>query len=200
MILNSFIQGFVFGIGAAVPVGPINILIMDRALQNYKSAVSLGFGALSADITYLVLILLGLMTFFNHPILLDTLGIFGSMFLLFIAYIVFKGRNKELKKSSLEIDHKTLFKSYISGYFLTLLNPYTIAFWISVASFATTSKSDQYLIIVGMICAIILWITLMPYFVHKSKHKISQKVSYYIAIFSSLILAGFALSLLFSVF
>ena len=77
MIINSILQGFFLGLGAAVPIGPINIIIMDRALRNYKSAVATGAGALSADIFYLVLILLGLITFFNNPILLEILGIFG---------------------------------------------------------------------------------------------------------------------------
>lgn len=195
MIINSILQGFVFGLGAAVPIGPVNILIMDRAIRNYKSAVVTGAGALSADILYLVLILLGLMTFFNNPFFLEMLGLFGSAFLLFVAYMIFNGRNKELAKSPLKADSKRLLKSYISGFFLTLLNPYTIAFWISVASFTNTSDEVDYFVIVGMISAILIWITLMPYLVHRSKHRISNKVSYYIAVFSSIILAGFSVSL-----
>jgi len=201
MIINSILQGFVFGLGAAVPIGPINILIMDRALQNYKSAVAIGAGALTADITYLVLILLGLVTFFNHPIFLDFLSVFGSGFLLFIAYMIFKGRDKKLNKTTTTVDGKTIFKSYIGGFFLTLLNPYTIAFWLSVATFTSNGSTEvDYFILVGMICAISMWITIMPYLVHKSKHKISNKLSYYIAIFSSIVLAGFAVSLFFNSF
>ena len=195
MIINSILQGFVFGLGAAVPIGPINILIMDRAIRNYKSAVAIGAGALSADILYLVFILLGLMTFLNNPFILNLLGIFGSAFLLYVSYMIFKGRNKKLEKSHIQVDNKTLFKSYISGFFLTLLNPYTIAFWISVASFTNSSNEIDYFVIVGMISAILLWITMMPYLVHRSKHRISDKVSYYIALFSAIILAGFSISL-----
>jgi len=195
MIINSLLQGFVFGLGAAVPIGPVNIIIMDKAIRNYKNAVAIGSGALSADIFYLVLILFGLMTFFNHPIFLDALSIFGSAFLLFIAYMIFKGRNKKLEKTPQKIDNKTLLKSYVEGFFLTLLNPYTIAFWISVASFTNSSEDVDYFIIIGMIVAIVIWITCMPYLVHRSKHKISSQVSYYIAVFSALILAGFSISL-----
>ena len=90
MILNSLIQGFILGVGAAVPLGPINILIMDRAIQNYKSAVFIGLGALSADITYLFLILLGLVTLFNNTLVVEMLGFFGSAFLFFIAYMIFQ--------------------------------------------------------------------------------------------------------------
>ena len=116
MILNSLIQGFILGVGAAVPLGPINILIMDRAIQNYKSAVFIGLGALSADITYLFLILLGLVTLFNNTLVVEMLGFFGSAFLFFIAYMIFKGRNKKLKKAPMTVNHKTLIKSFLLPY------------------------------------------------------------------------------------
>ncbi|CAA6802363.1 MAG: Lysine exporter protein (LYSE/YGGA), partial [uncultured Sulfurovum sp.] len=64
-MLNSLIEGFLLGLGAAVPLGPINILIMNHALKNYKSAVAIGFGAMSADMVYLFIILLGLATFLD---------------------------------------------------------------------------------------------------------------------------------------
>jgi L-lysine exporter family protein LysE/ArgO len=73
-MLTIFFQGFLFGLGAAVPLGPVNILIMNTALKNYKAAVSIGFGALSADLSYLLLIIFGLVTFLDHPIVLKSLG------------------------------------------------------------------------------------------------------------------------------
>ena len=54
----SFIEGFLLGMGAAIPLGPFNILIMNQAIRYYKSAVSIVFGALSAYILYLSMILL----------------------------------------------------------------------------------------------------------------------------------------------
>ena len=35
-ILSVFIEGFILGLGAALPLGPINLLIMNEALKNYK--------------------------------------------------------------------------------------------------------------------------------------------------------------------
>ena len=93
-MLSAFIEGFILGIGAAVPVGPINILIMTNALENYKNALSIGFGAMSADITYLVLILLGLFAFVKNGIFQTLLGIFGSLFLTYIAYLILKTEMK----------------------------------------------------------------------------------------------------------
>ncbi len=194
-MIGTFFQGFLFGLGAAVPLGPVNILIMNTALKNYKAAVTIGLGALSADVTYLLLVIFGLATFLNHPFILDLLGYFGAGFLIFIAYLLLKHRNDELKPHTKDVSKKNLAKAYIGGYFITLLNPYTIAFWISVASFATAKDQYQSMLILGMIIAILCWVILMPYFVHKTRHKISVNISSKIALVASVILFGFGLSL-----
>lgn len=197
-MINSFSEGFLLGLGAAVPIGAINILIMNTALKNYKGAVAIGFGAMSADVTYLLLILLGISLFFNNPMVLNILGILGSAFLAYMAYMVFKSRNTPLDTQEVQISKKDLLKNYFQGFSLTLLNPYTIAFWLSIVGYTANKELNISFTLFGMFCAIFLWITLMPYFVHRSKHKISQKISYFISVSSSIILFGFALSLILS--
>ena len=192
----SFIEGFLLGLGAAVPLGPINILIMNSALKNYASAVTIGLGALSADMLYLTLILLGVTTILNHPYILMTLGVLGSVFLIYMAYIIFKGRHRLLDSNKKEVSSKIRIKYYIQGFILTFINPYTVAFWLSIAAYTANKEMDAFITVIGMLSALLLWITLMPYTVHRSKHKISQKVSYYLSLFSSVLLLGFGLSLL----
>lgn len=196
----SFLEGFLLGMGAAIPLGPINILIMNTALNDYKSAVTVGFGALSADTLYLVLILLGIATFFNQPYILNTLGILGSTFLLYLAYLIFKNRNNTLGSDQSSTSSKGLIRYYLQGFTLTFINPYTVAFWLSIAGYTGHKDLDPVITIFGMLCALFLWVTLMPYFVHRSKHKISQKVSYYLNISSSIVLFGFGLSLVINMF
>ncbi len=193
--MDSFIQGFILGAGAAVPIGAINILIMNHALKNYKNGIAVGFGAMNADLTYLILISFGLTVFFQNRFFLDILGLLGGAFLLYLAYLIFKNRNNKLDTQKQNITVKNLLGLFFKGYLLTLLNPYTIAFWLSIAGYTVNMDLDFPMTVAGMISAIMLWITLMPYFVHRSKHRISSKVSYYISIFSSIILAGFAFSL-----
>ncbi len=199
-MIISFFEGFLLGVGAAVPLGPINILIMNNALRNYKSAVVIGLGAMSADTIYLLLILLGMATFFNQPYVENILGVLGSIFLLFLAYIIFKNRNNISEKNKQSSLPKSLIKSYLQGFTLTFINPYTVAFWLSIAGYTAHKELELVITILGMLCAIFLWITLMPYIVYRSKHKISQNISYGFSIFSSIILFGFGFSLILGVF
>lgn len=195
-MIESFTEGFLLGLGAAIPLGPINILIMNNALKSYKMGVALGFGAMSADILYLVLILAGMIGFFNNSTFLNVVGLVGSVFLLYLAYDIFKNREKKLDVQTQTVKTKNIFKIYIEGFILTLFNPYTIIFWFSIAGYTANKNLDIVFTLLGMISSIILWTTLMPYLVHRSKHKISQRVSKYLSIVSALILFCFAFSLL----
>lgn len=196
--LSLFFEGFLLGLGAALPLGPINLLIMNEALKSYKKALALGFGAMSADISYLLLIFYGITNYLEEPLLLNILGIIGGFFLSYLAFLIFKGRNHHIGKKK-PLKKATLFSNYIKGYLLTLLNPYTVLFWLSVTSYSTTTHSLG-ATLVGMICAIMLWITIMPYFIYKKRALISDKVSSIIAVVSSFIILFFGLSLLFKTF
>ena len=197
--MESFIEGFWLGVGAAVPLGPINVMIMQEALKRYYSAVAIGVGAMSADLSYLSLILIGIMGFANNQIFIVTVGVFGSLFLLYMAWSIFRLANEPIRDIEINIDKKSLTSYWLKGYLLTLLNPYTVLFWLSLSAYISTKGLDPLFTIIGLLCAISLWITLMPYIIHRSKHLISQSVAKILSIISALILLFFALSMIYNV-
>jgi len=194
-VISSLISGLALGAGAAIPLGPINILIMTNALRSYKSAVALGLGAMSADIIYFLLTMLSGLKLLKYKTFATILTIFGSLFLLYIAYQIFKSRNNDLEVSKENPSRADILKSYTKGLSLTLLNPYTIGFWLSVSTTIASNNLNIKWTVAGIICAIAMWITIMPFIVHKTKHLISKRVSYIFSIISSLIMLFFALSL-----
>lgn len=193
--ISLFIEGLLLGFGAALPLGPINLLIMNEALQGYKKAVAIGLGAMSADVTYLLLISYGITNYLREPLLLTILSLIGGVFLIYLAFLIFKGRNHHIHKMKTTKD-ATLLSNYTKGYLLTLLNPYTVLFWLSVTSYSTTTQSLGTTLL-GLICAIMIWILLMPYFIYKKRALISDKISSLIAIISAGIIFLFGVSLLF---
>ncbi|MCW8837158.1 MAG: LysE family translocator [Thiovulaceae bacterium] len=189
----SFVEGFLLGLGAAVPLGPINILMMNEAIKKYRNGVLIGLGAMSADVMYLMFIVFGLVVFITQPIILDTLAIFGGSFLIYLAYLIFKNRDAKLNVAKEKIVHTSVTKLYIKGFVLTAINPYTIGFWLSASSYIATKELDTLVTLLGMLSAILSWIVLMPYLVHRTKHKISPKVSHWISIASAIILFAFGI-------
>lgn len=197
-LFSLFIQGLLLGFGAALPLGPINILIMNEALKSYKNALSIGLGAMSADLTYLFIIFYGLAPYLQESVILKSFSLFGGLFLLYLSYLIFKGRNAGVQRSKTSHTNKTLLH-YFKGYILTLLNPYTIFFWLSITTYSLSSGSI-YVVVFGMIVAILLWITLMPLFVYKKRALISKNIASKIAIVSATIMSLFAFALLFKFF
>ncbi len=195
-MISSLLSGLSLGFGAAVPLGPINILIMTTALRSYKSAVAIGLGAMSADLSYFILLYLVGAKITKYPLVSKLLALFGALFLLYIAWLIFQGRNDPIQKLPKKIEFKDLAKNYLKGFSLTLLNPYTIAFWLSVASLIATTNLNPTYTIIGIIVAILHWITLMPLLIYKTKHLLSQKINYFFSILSASIMLFFAISLL----
>ena len=199
-MIASLINGLLLGLGAAVPLGPINLLIMNQALKSYKGAVAIGLGAMSADIIYFLLTLTISLKISQNHTLLKILSLFGTTFLLYIAWQIFKNRNSPISTKNETISKKELFKNYLKGLSLTLLNPYTIGFWLSVSATIASKNLNALYTIGGIILAITSWITLMPLFINKTKHLISQNIAKIFSIFSASVMVYFAISLLMSTF
>ncbi len=190
---SAFIEGMMLGFGAAIPLGPINVLIMTNALRSYPSAVALGAGAMSADATYLMMIIFGAFHFFKDPTVMNIVSILGVIFLVYFAWMTWKGRHRPIHEADTE--SSLIFTNYLKGYSLTLLNPYTLIFWFSVSAYIATKQGEAIYMLFGLFVAITMWITLMPLVIHKTKHLISQKVATIFAIVSAGILLFFAIGM-----
>jgi L-lysine exporter family protein LysE/ArgO len=190
----SFSQGFLFGLGAAVPLGPINVLIMSTALRSYPAAVAFGAGAMSADATYLVLLLFGLLSLLDHPTIMTVMGIAGAGFLLYMSYGIWSHRHDPVHLQTIEAT-PPVWANYLKGYALTLLNPYTVVFWLSVSTYIQTAHLQPLWTILGLFGGIALWITLMPLLIHRTKHLFSQKTVTIISVVSAAVIAFFGLAM-----
>lgn len=196
----SFSEGFLLGLGAAIPLGPINILIMNESIKRYKSGVIIGLGAMSSDIVYLLLIMFGLVAYVNRPEILNLLSLFGGLFLLYLSYTIYKNKEKKIDVSIEKEVKRSSVKLYIKGLILTFINPYTVGFWFSASGYIVAKELDPFATMFGMLSAIFLWITIMPYLVHRSRHRISQGISRIISYISSLLLFGFGIMMLLNLF
>ncbi len=190
---SAFVEGLMLGFGAAMPLGPINILIMSDALRSYPSAVALGAGAMSADATYLMLIIFGAFIFLKDPFVLNLVSIAGVLLLLYFAWMTWNSRHKPIHEA--KTASTPVLSNYLKGYSLTLLNPYTLIFWFSVSAYIATKGGESIYMLIGLFVAISLWITLMPLAIHKTKHLISQQIVTVFSMVSAGILLFFALGM-----
>lgn len=196
-MINFLFQGILLGYGAAVPIGPVNILIMSYAIKSYSYALLFGMGAMFADVFYLLLLNYGVLNFLNTPIILKSLSIFGAIFLFYISYAIIKNAKQSISFKNIKFKSKQ--KTFLKGFLLTISNPYTIGFWLSIATISS-DKSANVALICGLIMAIFSWISLMPLFVYKNRKFISDSMESKLSYIAAIILIGFAFMLIYKNF
>ena len=61
MAIPLILKGVALGLGAAVPIGPVNVELARRTLRGgFSRGFALGCGAVTADVTYAILASFGL--------------------------------------------------------------------------------------------------------------------------------------------
>lgn len=172
--------GLLLGWGAAIPIGPMNLEIIRRNLRyGALTGFSMGLGACIADVTYLILLSVGAFAILRHPLILNIVSILGALLLLYFALAIFK--QKPSPREEIASPPKKAYYGWhiMQGYFLTLVNPYTILFWASVsAQVAVMSKGSHVAAIamgVGVTLSTVSWISALNIAIHKVRHKLSTK-------------------------
>ena len=153
---------------------------------------------MSADAAYLLLLAFGLLEYLQGEAVEKFIGIFGFCYLAYISCVIFKNANRPVT-ADLHGGEVKFSKNYAKGLFVTLANPYTVGFWLSVTGFAKSFENAG-TVVAGLVAAIFIWIVSMPFVVHKSAKFISQNVAKWLNYVCALILLGFAFFLLYKLF
>lgn len=136
MVVQSLLQGVLLGLGAAVPIGPVNVEIARRTLRSgFRAGFVLGCGAVTVDITYALLSSLSLAPLLVRPMVQAVLGTGGIALLLYLTTLCFISMVRSLRAAGSPLDEPvapSVRSGYVTGFFMTLLNPLTLAFWFLV--------------------------------------------------------------------
>jgi L-lysine exporter family protein LysE/ArgO len=131
--------GIVLGLGAAAPLGPVNVEIARRTLRSgFPTGFALGCGAVSVDVLYAVLSSQGLKRVLHQPAVLKGLGLAGVVLLLYLAAMCFRGVWLVMRAGAVDTlaqddarakPRAAVHTAYVTGVLMTLLNPMTVMFW-----------------------------------------------------------------------
>jgi threonine/homoserine/homoserine lactone efflux protein len=128
-------RGILLGLGAAVPIGPVNVEIARRTLRGgFAAGFAIGAGAATIDMSYALLSCLSLGQLLTHRAIFWPLN-FGGIVLL--TYMGIQCLRAAWTKPTIEIEsasppRASLRSGYLVGLLMTLLNPMTLAFWFVV--------------------------------------------------------------------
>lgn len=197
--MYSIATYILLGVSLAAPIGPVNAAQLDTGIKNgFFHAWIFGIGALIADVLYMMMVFFGIGQIIEFPLVKIILWSFGCFVL------TYTGVESLLSLHKIELDLRfgkklQLKRSFASGFFMSLLNPVTILFWLgiygSVLAEATVTFSENQILInsVAIIGGIILWDTIMATISSGARNVLSTKLLKVISIVSSLSIIGFGI-------
>jgi L-lysine exporter family protein LysE/ArgO len=145
LIHHPLARGIVLGLGAAAPIGPVNVQIAGRALRRgFAAGFALGCGAVSVDVGYAIVSSLSFARVLTHPLAVKVVSGAGVALLAYLAVLCFRGAARDLRRDPLRAQpiEQPTHSAYFTGLLITALNPMTIAFWFTVVP-AASAKAPR---------------------------------------------------------
>lgn len=195
------VQKLLLGVTLAAPIGPVSIEMIKRGLKDgFWAAFNIRLGGAVGNSLCLIAAFFGLSFIQEYHWLVASLGLMGSLLLLYLAY-------SNLKKARLPLavpdiptvsktkEHNPLIKSLILGFSLAVFNPVAVVFWLGI--FAndidpnTPVTLKQLFLNFQIIIGVLLWGALLSLFLDVSRKAVNPVVMRFVTIASGLILLYF---------
>jgi L-lysine exporter family protein LysE/ArgO len=135
--LAILVKGILLGLGAAVPIGPVNVQLARQALRRgFLAGFALGCGAVTVDVLYAVLANVGVQRLVRSAAVEWTLRVGGIALLTHLALACLRGEREAWSADLVTTGAAPATnpgagpgRAYATGVLMTLLNPMTLAFW-----------------------------------------------------------------------
>ena len=193
--MHFIIMGLLLGFGAAIPIGPVNLEIARRNLQlGFWYGTFTGLGAVLADVVFLTIVSFGIIQLLQHKEVLYAMNILGSCVLGWFGYQALTMGSNVIKPGTLL--RRPLFYYCLAGFSLTIINPYSVIFWVSVsAQIANIAQAQQYAVLfagIGVLVGTASWVLFFNTMLHWSKKYLPKNMSQLLNKTGGIILFGFA--------
>ncbi|MDO8872280.1 MAG: LysE family transporter [Methanoregula sp.] len=131
MDTSLFIQGMIIGLMLAVPVGPIALLCIQRAITDGRlHGIVSGIGVATADSFYAAVTFFGLTAISGLIIAQQfSLRLAAGVVLILVGVRTFFSIPAPM---SVKTEHETYLKDYLSMVAITIANPLTLIFFIAI--------------------------------------------------------------------
>lgn len=197
---SALLEGIALGLLLSISVGPVIFSIIKQSINHgHKGGFAFIGGVSASDITIVVI-----SNFFTQMFddLLEykiPIGLGGSALLAALGiYVTFfkKIKVNEAGLQVIEMETHHYVKIFLSGYFMNILNPGVIGFWL-LTSTSLLVQSQNYRIIVYITCLIVVagFDVLKVMLAGKIREKLTPHNIHIVNRISGLILIGFGIAL-----
>ncbi|MFB6153582.1 MAG: LysE family translocator [Halodesulfurarchaeum sp.] len=167
--LLSVLAGALLGLSLAAPPGPMNAVIAEESVnRGWRSGFAAGLGAMSADTTFFLLALGGVVAFIRDaPTVRGVMVGIGGVLMLYFAVGAVRNAGEFTAPERSETT------GFQKAFALALTNPYQITWWLTagvgllhpgtIQAFGYSfAAANGFLTVAGFFSGIVLWITVFP--------------------------------------
>jgi threonine/homoserine/homoserine lactone efflux protein len=156
---EALLKGITIGLLLSISVGPALFSVIKQSLNNgHQGGMAFAVGVSASDVALVLIANVFTELFRSLRLYEKQIGIVGSIFLISmgIFFLFFKKvKVNELGKQIFKQRKRDLAKISLSGFFMNLLNPGVIIFWITISTTLIT-YSVRHKIIIYTTCLVIV--------------------------------------------
>jgi threonine/homoserine/homoserine lactone efflux protein len=141
-MIASLIEGIILGITLAFLIGPGFIALIQTSIHNgLKSGLLFATGVALSDLALVSLSYMGAIQFLTDEANQLMVGIIGGIILISFGIMTFFKKYKVNAKRGIEVRVTVVgggrFRYILKGFFMNILNPFLLIFWLGVMSFVS---------------------------------------------------------------
>ena len=189
-LLEEIIKGFIIGVLASAPMGPVRILTVQRTLNKGRwEGFATGIGASISDIIYAVItgyFMYLVVDIIEDPIIALWIKVIGSILLFAFGVYTFKSIPKHKvvdEEAPVETNNK-LTGFIITGFAITASNPLIILLFVALFGQFTFILAGNWFVqlmgYVSIVLGALFWWYILTWMVDKVRAKFNHKVIWWI--------------------
>jgi threonine/homoserine/homoserine lactone efflux protein len=217
-LLRPLIAGFVCGFVVSVPVGPVNLTVINQALRRgFGVAFLVGVGAMFAETLYASLMLWGHSSIFEGPRVLGiprrhvvlAVRIIAMIVIagLGVRYLLFRAEKLDASEAAAKrLDERWHHpRSLFLGFALTISNFMLVVVWATLVTllfahdWVAPTRASRILCAVGVLAGGSTWFFLVAFFVSRAHRRVKSETLTVLVRACGALFLGFAALLAFTV-
>jgi threonine/homoserine/homoserine lactone efflux protein len=180
----AVLTGFISGLLLSIPVGPINLTIINEgARRGLLWALMIGFGAVAMEVVYCGLAFTGFASFFNGPLIKAIMELSSFVFMLYLGIKFLGARsiqavNKVEERIEVRLHPHSAF---MTGCVRVMGNPGVFVGWIVLAAYFISREwvepnwTGKFSCVGGVALGTSLWFCGLSYAVSLGHKKFNEK-------------------------
>jgi L-lysine exporter family protein LysE/ArgO len=209
--LYPLIAGFICGFAVSIPVGPVNLTVINQALRKgFWTAFLVGTGAIVAETLYASLMLWGHASILGEPYVVWALRVIAVAVIagLGVRYLLFKPERFDFNEATVEkIDEQWHHpRAFFLGFALTISNFMLIVLWatlvtlLSAHDWTVPNRLSRVLCALGVLGGGMAWFFLLAFFVSRAHRRVKNETLMILVRGCGVLFLGFALVLAYKLF